>query len=209
MKKKIQTPFSIKKLKDGGKVETYLGEEVRILCEDAGDKAPIVGLINNNVFRWNEQGKLLVEEQPTDRDLVIVEEIDDLQWVNIEDAVIDGWFVNSNSELCACKGRRNTPDNHNVFFTMAQAKSVLAMARISQIIANDSRYGGVVTDKEWNSNTWKYVIYRNRNNIECDCVGGYYCFLAFHTRPQRDLFLQENEQLIKDYFMITDDESNN
>ena len=29
-----------------------------------------------------------------------------------------------------------------------------------------------------------------------------YKFLAFHTKEQAELFLQENEDLVKDYYMI-------
>lgn len=31
---------------------------------------------------------------------------------------------------------------------------------------------------------------------------GTYTFLAFHTEEQRDLFLKENKDLVKDYLMI-------
>ena len=77
------------------------------------------------------------------------------------------------------------------------------MAQISQIMANDKRFGGPVTDKEWNYNaSLKYVIERYgdiiiKNTHEKACH-----FLAFHTDEQCDLFLKENEDLVKDYLMI-------
>ncbi len=91
----------------------------------------------------------------------------------------------------------------DAFATEKQAKSALAMAQISQIIANDERFGGVVTDEEWNNDKLgKYCIYRCRNKIGKRTSVVMYIFLAFHTEEQRDLFLKENEDLVKDYLMI-------
>ena len=92
---------------------------------------------------------------------------------------------------------------YNIFATEKQAKSALAMAQISQIMANDERFGGVVTDEEWgNENKVKYIIDRYTNGIEIISSISTYFFLAFHTEEQRDLFLKENEDLIKQYLMI-------
>jgi len=90
----------------------------------------------------------------------------------------------------------------HIFATKKQAKSALAMAQISQIMANDERFGGVVTDEEWKDYIYKYIIARH-NNCVCSCIStlGYH-FLAFHSSDQRDLFLKENEDLVKDYLMI-------
>ena len=92
--------------------------------------------------------------------------------------------------------------NLNVFATDKQAKSALAMAQISQIMANDERFGGVVTNKEWEQNCYYRVIFRHRNSIAKGASTGTYRFLAFHTVEQRDLFLEENEDLVKDYLML-------
>ena len=76
------------------------------------------------------------------------------------------------------------------------------MARISQIMANDKRFGGPVTDEEWESKSVIYTILRDRNKIIPSANFTTYRFLAFHTQEQRDLFLKENEDLLKDYLMI-------
>jgi len=102
----------------------------------------------------------------------------------------------------------NTYDNYNIFADESQAKSAIAMARISQIMANDERFGGAITAKEWkNEDIQKFVI-------KCECktpsVIDFYAewtfttkdFLAFHTRAQARLFIDENEDLLKDYFMV-------
>lgn len=90
-----------------------------------------------------------------------------------------------------------------IFYTEKQAKSALAMAQISQIIANDSRFGGVITDEEWNDESLnKYCIMKRHSKIEVDVRWTFYTFLAFHKKEQYDLFLKENEDLVKDYLMI-------
>ena len=96
----------------------------------------------------------------------------------------------------------NKSRNYNVFATEKQAKAALAMARISQIMANDERFGGVVTGEEWNRDEYKSYICRVGDYIGKPDYMGSYCFLAFHTKEQRDLFLEENEDLVKDYLMM-------
>jgi len=119
-----------------------------------------------------------------------------------KDAVIGGYYINDSSEIIFAKCH-NTLANCNVFATKKQAKSALAMARISQIMANDERFGGVVTDEEWaDDDLFKFAITRKNNHIETAIYGSYYDFLAFHTKEQRDLFLKENEDLVKDYLML-------
>lgn len=94
--------------------------------------------------------------------------------------------------------------NHDIFYNYKQAKSAKAMAIISQIMANDPRFGGVVTDEEFeDEDIWIYSINRNKNTIQMyQGTRGIDHFLSFHTPKQRDLFLEENEDLIKDYLMI-------
>ena len=90
-----------------------------------------------------------------------------------------------------------------LFNTEKQAKSAVAMSKISQIMANDKRFGGPITDDEWGCiDVDKYVIRREQNNIQCGLTFTINQFLAFHTEEQRDLFLKENEDLVKDYLMI-------
>lgn len=118
---------------------------------------------------------------------------------------IVGYYITITSDIALLSCFNNT-SNRNVFATLKQTKSALAMAQISQIMANDERFGGVVNDKEWGCNHInKYVINRIKNSVKTDMCYTYYTFLAFHTKEQRDLFLKENEDLVKDYLMISDD----
>lgn len=128
--------------------------------------------------------------------------IEKKRWRDNKYAQIKGYFINLASVIETYVGLNN-PSNYFVFATEKQAKSALAMARISQIMANDERFGGVVTDEEWyNLDLSKYIIVKEQNRICCTIYARLYHFLAFHTTEQRDLFLEENENLVKDYLMI-------
>lgn len=125
------------------------------------------------------------------------------RWRDNENALIDGYFIDNKSNINIIPlGAYNTKENYNIFATERQAKSALAMARISQIMANDKRFGGAITDEEWHSTETKYVMERFINTIDLTRYAGCYQFLAFHTAEQRALFLEENEDLVKDYLML-------
>lgn len=116
---------------------------------------------------------------------------------------IKGFYIDSLSNVELSSTLYNNKNSYKLFATRKQAKSALAMARISQIMANDERFGGVVTDEEWDSGeSFQYIIDRYKNKITTDTCYYTHTFLAFHTREQRDLFLKENEDLVKDYLMI-------
>lgn len=124
------------------------------------------------------------------------------RWREDTNAEVSGYLITNNCDIQRITGLYNTSTAYDVYATFNQAKSALAMARISQIMANDKRFGGAITDKEWNHDTSKYTIRRLGNTICPDFNMFHYTFLAFHTEQQRDLFLQENEDLVKDYLMI-------
>ena len=87
----------------------------------------------------------------------------------------------------------------NVAINERVAKSMLAMAQISQLMPY---YGGAVTDEEWENNAVKYKIIKFKNSLNASSTRFYFDLLAFHTEKQRDEFLKNNEQLVKDYLMI-------
>ena len=109
-----------------------------------------------------------------------------------------GFCIKSNSNL---EGRVILSDSDKcVFVDEKHAKSALAMAQISQLMPY---YGGRITDEEWGNSNFKQVIKRVGNEIKyLDNTQYSYNFLAFHTIEQRDDFLNNNEQLVRDYFMI-------
>ena len=62
---------------------------------------------------------------------------------------MSGYF-NKNGEVVKGHHVTHVDINRHVFTTEKLAKSALAMAQISQIMDNDERFGGPVTDVEWN-----------------------------------------------------------
>ena len=131
--------------------------------------------------------------------------IEKKRWRDNKDAYVKGYYISdfSNINKALKDEYKNVKDNYNIFATKKQVKSALAMARISQIMANDERFGGVVADEEWeNANIGKYALDRMYKTIIKTTYWSTYAFLAFHTKEQRDLFLEENEDLVKDYLMI-------
>lgn len=125
------------------------------------------------------------------------------RWRDKEDCQFGGYYIAENSSIIKTHGGYNYSENYNIFATEKQVKSALAIARISQIMANDERFGGFVSESEWDDvNLFKFVIGRTKNDIKVDICQVTYHFLAFHTRGQRDLFLDENMDLVKDYLML-------
>jgi hypothetical protein len=208
MKKEVIKSFSLEAYKKGAKVQTRGGAEARIICTDAKDRHfPIVALIElvdggEVVQSYTSDGRLYFKGELGALDLVIVEEVEQEFWSDKEDKNADGYFIGFESDIIHSYAKY-TKEKYKYFASKKQAKSALAMAMISQIMANDvDNFGGVVTDKEWENSETKYVIYRNCNKISTMISSCEYYFLAFHTRIQRALFLEKYRDLVKDYLMI-------
>jgi hypothetical protein len=210
MKKEIIKPFDLEAYKNGAKIKTRDGHEVRIICTDVKNpKSPIIALvkINDNnelIIPYTSEGKINAEDI-SDNDLVIVEEVEEPEfWSDNRDNKFSGFYVNGSADIFEISKASNIEFNYNVYATKKQAKSAKAMARISQIMANDvENFGGVVTDEEWKDFTVeKYAICRLNNAISLMCSYLDYRFLAFHTESQRDLFLEKYRDLIKDYLCL-------
>lgn len=117
---------------------------------------------------------------------------------------ISGYLISTMSEIRIVNDLDSELEcNHNIFATEKHAKAALAMAQISMIMANDERFGGPVTLEEWKDNEIeKHVIEWYDGGISTDYYYDSYYFLAFHTRQQRDLFLEENRDLVEAYYML-------
>ena len=127
------------------------------------------------------------------------------RWREKKYTAVSGYFINLGHEIQVAQNYPYGTEfkgGYDIFATEKQVKSALAMARISQIMENDERFGGAITDEEWLKAKHKFTIERKNNKICKECFFGYYQFLAFHTEEQRDLFIFENEDLVKDYLMI-------
>lgn len=129
--------------------------------------------------------------------------IEKKRWRDDKNNKINGYYIKYDGRISDQYYGTNLRENYGIFATEKQAKSALAMARISQIMANDERFGGVVTDKEWNDGDIpKHIIRRCQHGIKEDMAFLGYYFIAFHTYQQRDLFLEENEDLVRDYLCL-------
>ena len=208
MKKKIQKPFSVEEWRNGAKVETRSGRSVRILCTDIKSAYSIVAATmcedgEEAVTEYDANGHFCIGSEDN-CDLVIVEEVEEPgRWAEDRDEIGEGWYIDRNSRILSGGFHLNDEQNFRAFATQRQAKSALAMARISQLMAHDERYGGVVTDEEWKSvKIDKFSMHKYAGNLFRTTVQFTQYFLAFHTAEQRELFLAENERLVKDYLMI-------
>ena len=117
---------------------------------------------------------------------------------------MDGYTILSNGNIEACRTLLNWNAAFNHFPTVAEAKAASAASKISYIIKNDKRFGGVIRNDEWATGLLKYIIVRRGNKILPTKTDHLFCLLAFHTEDQRDLFLEENRQLVLDYFLFND-----
>lgn len=206
---KTQKPFSINEWKRGAKIETRDGHQVRLLCTDAkSDLGSIIGLVDysddERLFTWFADGRYWLEGINSSKSLVIVEEREEPErWADDKEAMGTGYYIDALSVVSPGRCYLNDPHNMRFFASDKLAKSARAMARISQLMVNDRRYGGVVTDKEWlDSNSIKFILLRYEGKIDKDVRSVTYHFLAFHTKEQRELFLEEHERLVKDFLMI-------
>ena len=211
MKKEIIKPFDLEAWKNGAKIRTRDGHEVKIICTDAKNEYyPIIGLVKSNrdehITFYTLEGKVCTTKSAIRaEDLVIVEEVEEPEfWSDKEDKEAKGYFIGFESNIIYHTPTQYNHREHKYFASRKQAKSALAMAMISQIIANDvEHFGGVITDEEWKDLTVdKYVIHRLNNAISFMCSYLDYHFLAFHTEAQRDLFLEKYRDLVKDFLMI-------
>ena len=109
---------------------------------------------------------------------------------------IQGAFITEGSLLNPVALAPVLPHNRNIFLNKKYAKSALALAQISQLLPY---YDANV---DWTDHTDKYCICRVRNNIEIVIWEQKYHLLAFNTRSEAKRFLEHNEQLVKDFYML-------
>ena len=205
-KKEILMPFDLDKAKAGAKLRTISGLDVRIICYDrkTDNEIKLVALVtdNNGVetsVGYTEQGYNVTDGR---LDIKIVEEVEEQdRWLDRMDGKVKGWCLAYNGDAVLVYSSGKEENCWKSIF--AKRKQAQAAAQISQIMANDKRFGGVITNEEWKDiECQKFIIIRGKVGIVESVTTFDFTFLAFHTREQRNLFLQENEELIKQFFMI-------
>lgn len=91
-------------------------------------------------------------------------------------------------------------DDKCVFKTEKQAKSALAYAQLTQLMALD-KYNGD-WQPIWNDGNKKYVISYNCDKIILQDCYYTHSFLAFKEESARDKFYKHHEDLIKQFYMV-------
>lgn len=131
------------------------------------------------------------------------------RFIDDENKVITGYYINKHSSIVPCNAY-NSNTNYNIFTTEKLAKAALAMARISQIRKYDNRFKLIKFNstlsyyfticKELINNKLQLSIrsaIKKHVNIIDELV-------YFNTYDEANLFLEENKELLLDYFAITD-----
>ena len=121
---------------------------------------------------------------------------------------INGYYINCTSNIIDYSGI-NVESNYNIFATKKLAKAALAIARISQIRKCDKRF----TELKPNFRNYFIVLKRaiDSNNVQL-CVltidklyvNEIHRLICFNTKAEANLFLEENKELLLDYFTIND-----
>lgn len=122
----------------------------------------------------------------------LVEKSEVKQW---EDLInIDGFLVDRYSTIMLASGFDTMPTVKNTFKTKPQAKASIAIAQLTQLLADFN--GDWVAD--WSSNEYKTAIVNTEEDIR---VVGYMStssLLTFPSRERAKLFLKHHEALIKE-----------
>ena len=112
---------------------------------------------------------------------------------------IDGFYVSSLSYVIQLKNNCSKSDKAT-FKTEKQAKSALAYAQLTQLMALPEYNGDWVPD--WEDDDVKFIIRKYRSTISLDLYTNMHHFLSFKTEKIRDKFYENNYDLLKEYFEL-------
>ena len=88
----------------------------------------------------------------------------------------------------------------HIFKTEKQAKSALAYAQLTQLMALPEYNGDWVAD--WSDDDDKFVIIKYCDRIGSDYYSKTHHFLSFKSEEIRDKFIENNYDLLKEYFEL-------
>jgi len=88
----------------------------------------------------------------------------------------------------------------HIFKTEKQAKSALAYAQLTQLMVLEEYNGDWVAD--WDDDTSKYAIVRRCNEVVKDTFYNYYCPIVFKSNKIQDKFMDNNYDLLRQYFEL-------
>ena len=93
-----------------------------------------------------------------------------------------------------------SPDCKNIFKTEKQAKSALAYAQLTQLMALPEYNGDWVPD--WSDDERKYIIRLYWSGIDTASYSNTHHPISFKSAEIRDKFLENNYDLLKEYFEL-------
>ena len=149
--------------------------------------------------RWYEQGgefKEMALSAFTEAELNPVRNEWESKFIGKE---IVGVYIASDSYIykmdCICNYSEK-----GTFRTEKQAKSALAYAQLTQLMALPEYNGDWVPD--WRDDSLKFILRRYKNRIDPYYFSQTYHPIYFKTWQIRDRFLENNYDLLKEYFEL-------
>lgn len=140
------------------------------------------------------EGYEIDKEKSSFEKIVFKKKVEVNCWEDLKN--ITGVYINDIS--CFIPGNTDViyPHNKNIFLNEKYAKSALALAQISQLLPHYD------TDVDWTLRNNKFCISRIGNEIKIELWIGIHHVLAFNTKSEAERFLEHNEQLVKDFYML-------
>lgn len=149
--------------------------------------------------RWYEQGdefKEMALSAFTEAELNPVRNEWEMKFLGKK---MNGVYIASDSCIykmdCICND-----SERGTYKTKKQAKSALAYAQLTQLMALPEYNGDWVPD--WRNDEIKYIIRRYSGDIEINCYSKTYHHISFKSSEIRDKFLENNLDLLKEYFEL-------
>ena len=112
---------------------------------------------------------------------------------------IQGFYIGNDAEIYLEDSIANYSEK-GTFKTEKQAKSALAYAQLTQLMTLPEYNGDWVPD--WSNDEIKYIIRRYSGDIEINCYSKTYHPIYFKSSAIRDKFLENNLDLLKEYFEL-------
>lgn len=151
--------------------------------------------------RWYEQGgefKEMALSAFTDAELNPIRNEWEDRIISYGTRFVSGWYLGSN---VISKETNEENIDKSTFKTEKQAKSALAYAQLTQLMALPEYNGDWVPD--WSDDCEaKYIIKRVRNEIDTDYYSITHRHISFKSSEIRDRFLENNYDLLKEYFEL-------
>jgi hypothetical protein len=108
---------------------------------------------------------------------------------------VDGCYITTACGFGVASECYTSPSNRNIFATTEQAKAMLAMAQLTQLM---KRVNGDWVPNWTNKSEDKHIIYVYRDVITTETVWHSQEFLAFQLKENRDKFLAMYKDLIEE-----------